>query len=135
MITKEDLEEYSRLRREGEALRDEMQELEAAMTAAGVQKITGMPMCHTSDNMQLIDLISRMDALRKDYEALLAAVVSKQKNIEAALRSLAADERAVIRYRYFKGFGWRRICEEMKYSKRTVLYRHADALAKLSVVG
>lgn len=130
-MTKEQLKQYIRIKREREQLEAMLHDLESAMTAPSGQRLDGMPRNPSAGHNPLEDAVVRHLELQERYAAKLAELAQAQLEIEEAIDALEPTERTLLRLHYLQGLVWEQVCVEMCYSWRQVHRIHARALKKL----
>lgn len=130
-MTKSDLMQYRAIRRETVQLREQIERLEAAMTAPKVRQLTGMPSGGAREGSRTDELVARHDELLTLYRDKLCRLTDAQLAVERAIEVLDPTERRLMRLRYLDGLRWEAVCVEMSYSWRQVHRAHAHALAQI----
>lgn len=134
-MTKSDLMQYRAIRREAVQLREQIERLEAVMTAPPVQQFTGMPSGGAREGSRTDELVARHDELLTLYRDKLRLLTDAQLAVERAIDVLDPIERRLMRLRYLDGLRWEAVCVEMSYSWRRVHQIHAQALGKIIEAG
>ena len=84
-----------------------------------------------SDGSEVEQIVERLIALETKYETMIFDYTEERTVIEAALKMLKPNERAVIRLYYFDCNTWEKTAERLHYSYQHVHRLHASALQKL----
>lgn len=129
-MTKRDLKGYLSLAREIQELKQELQDLYIGPGGSSFRTISrrrkgGRP------KRDLSDPVAHMMALEELLEGKYGRLKAERQRIEDALDSLPADERVVVRMRYFRGYAWNRIQLELNRSEASVTRAHSRALQRL----
>lgn len=124
------LSEYRLLKAEHAQIVEELERLEAAMTAPRASRITGMPRGGGGGD-QMGAKVEQHIALEEKYHALLEALAAAQLHVEGMIESLDPVERKLLRHRYVEGLSWEGVCVAMSYSWRQTHNIHARALDRL----
>ena len=134
-MDKKELNEFRALVYEVKKLQRNLETLEDSIYAPKAQKFSHTPHSHSGNGKTMDDLVCGHIELIELYKAKLAEKNSKLLRIEQAIDSLEdTGERLVMRHRYIDGWGWDRICSDLRplgYSERTVYRLHGQALVKL----
>lgn len=129
-MTKETLKQYQRLRLERDGILNVIRELEAAMEAPKIQKLTGMP-SSGGNGSALETMVQKHIELQRRYLDKLAEMDKLQGEIEDAIESLEGNQRTLMRLRYLQGMRWEDICVSMHYSGKHIHRIHAAALRRI----
>ena len=132
-MTKERLRNYQNIKREREQLKQQLEEIEAALYYPKIQQLTGMPFHHSEGNPQE-DLAIHHIELMARYRAKLEELAAEQLAIEEAIEPLEPTARMLLRYRYLDGLKWEEVCVKMNYSWTQTHEHHGRALRKLREV-
>ncbi len=130
-MTKERLRNYSDLKKEGEQLRQKLEELETALYYPKIQQLTGMPSNHGAEGNPQEMMAIRHIELQELYKTKLDELAAEQLAIEQAIETLSPVKRQLLRYRYIDGLKWEDICVKMCYSWRQTHRLHGEALLEL----
>ena len=129
-MTKERLRNYQSIKREREQLRQQLEEIEAALYYPKVQQLTGMPHHHVEGNPQENMILHHIE-LQDRYRAKMEELAAEQLAIETAIETLDPTARMLLRYRYIDGLKWEEVCVRMGYSWTQTHEHHGRALHKL----
>lgn len=129
-MTKERLRAYQKNKQEQEQLRQQLEEIEAALYYPKIQSITDMPSAPVTGNHKE-DLAIRHIELQERYRAKLEELAGEQLAIEDAIESLEQTQRLLMRYRYLDGLKWEEVCIKLGYSWTQTHEHHGRALQKL----
>lgn len=108
-MTKEQLRNYKKLKREHARLEQRLRILEKR------------PDCDQD----------ALRPLKECYQAKLEVLVAETLKIEAAIETLTPTERELVRLRYIDGLPWFRVAADIHYSERQTDRIHQDVLRKL----
>lgn len=84
-----------------------------------------------ADGSEIERIVERLIALETKYEKMIDCYTEERTVIEAALKILKPNERAVIRLYYFDCNTWEQTAEQLHYSYQHVHRLHGSALQKL----
>ena len=129
-MTKERLRAYQKNKQEREQLRQQLEEIEAALYYPKIQRLTAMPSAPVDGNPQE-DLAIRHIELQERYRAKLDELAGEQLAIEQAIESLEQTQRLLMRYRYLEGLKWETICCKINYGWTQTHHIHGEALKAL----
>lgn len=129
-MTKERLRNYQNIKQEQEQLRQQLEEVEAALYYPKVQCLTDMPSAPVNGNPQEELAIYHIE-LQALYKAKLAELAAEQLAIEEAIERLEPTSRMLMRYRYIEGLKWEEVCIKMGYCWTQTHAHHAAALKML----
>lgn len=129
-MTKDRLRNYQTIKQEQQQLRQQLDEIEAALYYPKVQRLTDMPAAPSHGNAQE-DMAIRHIELQQLYQAKLEELAAEQLAIEEAIGSLDQVHRLLLRYRYIDGLKWEEVCVKMGYSWTQTHEHHAQALKLL----
>lgn len=129
-MTQDTLRAYRSIKREREQLRQKLEEIEAALLAPKVQRLTGMPSNPTTGNPQE-SLALRHIELQELYRTKMDELYYTQLKVEEAIDRLDPTLRTLLRYRYIDGLKWEEICVKMSYGWTQTHALHRIALRKL----
>lgn len=130
-MTKEQLREVRARSFELRQIRNQLQALETRMYSIGGQQFSVTPRGGNSRGHTMDDLVSGHVRLQKLYQQKLVALEREQAEIEEALSVLTANERLIIRARYFEGKSWDDVCRAVHYEWAQTHRLHGSALRKL----
>ena len=129
-MTKERLRNYSHLKEEREQLRQQLEELEAALYYPKIQHMNGMPSAPSKENAMEL-MVAQHLQLQEKYREKVEELAVELIEIEAAIEKLKPTARMVLRYRYLDGLKWEEVCVRMNYSWMQIHRIHARALNQL----
>lgn len=129
-MTKERLRNYQAIKREREQLRQQLDEIEAALYYPKIQRLNGMPSAPVEGNPQE-DLAIHHIELQERYKAKMDELAAEQLAIEAAIEQLEPMARMLMRHRYLDGLKWEEVCLKLNYSWRQTHRLHGEALKQL----
>ena len=130
-MTKERLRNYQNIKKEREQLRQQLEEIEAALYYPKIQNLTGMPGSGSKEGNPQEDLAIHHIELQERYLAKIEELAAEQLAIEDAIESLDETERMLMRYRYIDGLKWEEVCVKIGYSWTQTHEHHGRALQKL----
>ncbi len=130
-MTKERLRKYQTIKREREQLRQQLEELEAALYYPKIQQLDAMPGGGTKEGNPQENLIIHHLELQDRYKAKIEELAAEQLAIEEAIETLDAADRMLFRYRYIDGLKWEEVCVRIGYSWTQTHEHHKAALQKL----
>lgn len=124
---KEYLRSYIPLVKAAKRLEEELEELRLSTMLPSTNN-DGLP--GSSDKKDLSDYIVKVDKLmRKIIRTRYKRIEAYSKIFRDVERLDNEKERAVLTYRYLRGYSWEKICIEMNYSWKQVHRIHSNALA------
>lgn len=131
-MEKEQFTAYRDLHREVRQLKRQLENMENMMFSPSGQRFTSVPYAshgrgNTMDRMVAAH-IELQETIDEKVLELTTAMIELEKAVEAIDVPL---ERHIMRRRYFDGWNWEQICEELHYSRQQVYRYHGYALAKL----
>ena len=129
-MTKEQLRNYQNIKREREQLRQQLEDIEAALYYPKIQRLTDMPAAPHEGNHQE-DLAIYHIELQERYKAKLEELAAEQLAIEQAIEALEPTARMLMRYRYLDGLKWEEVAVKMNYSWTQTHAIHGEALKQL----
>lgn len=130
-MTKEQLRQYTDLKRESEHLDAILKRLENEEPAPRTSKLDGMPHGSSGENYVQEDKMDREKEVRQLYHEKKAQLDAQLLEIENAIEVLESTERELIRLRYLEGLKWEEVAVEIGYSWQQTHRIHARALVKL----
>lgn len=130
-MTKERLRNYQNIKKEREQLRQQLEEIEAALYYPKIQRLDAMPGGGSKEGNPQEDLAIHHIELQERYRAKLEELAAEQLAIEDAIESLDETERMLMRYRYIDGLKWEEVCIKIGYSWTQTHEHHGRALQKL----
>lgn len=129
---KRQLYTYRDLQAEHRQICEELEKIEALMTAPSAPKMDGMPHGSSNDSSPVellaIKHMTLQDLYRKKAEALMA----EQLRVEEMIDSLEPTERRLARLRYIDGLTWEEVCTCLSYSWRQTHRIHGRIIDKLT---
>ena len=128
---KRKLGSYRAIKREQEQLEQELDKLEAAMTAPRIQALDGMPKGGGKHDPMLA-FIEQHLALEDRYKLNLLQLAAAQAEIETMIESLDSTERQLARYRYIDGLTWEEVCVALHYEWAQTHRIHGRLLDQLA---
>ena len=104
---KERLQDYKALKRDIDNQIERLERLEEKAGLPSSPNLTDMPKSQNAVPDRLADTIARIIDLKEDIKELQCEQNSERKNLEKLIRKLKnADEKAIIRLRYFDSEEW-----------------------------
>lgn len=129
-MTKDRLRNYQNIKKERDQLRQQLEEIEAALYYPKIQRLTSMPTAPVDGNPQE-DLAIHHIELQARYKAKIEELAAEQLAIEEAVDKLEPRARMLMRYRYIEGLQWEEVCCRMSYSWKQTHRIHGEALRML----
>lgn len=130
-VTKHELQQYVRINKEAEQLREQITRIRSQMESPKGQIITDMP-GHTATFDRVGIAYTQLDSVQNHYLLKLSELCGIQLKIEIAIERLTPLERTMMRYRYLDGLTWEKICVKMNYEWRQIHYIHSRALKNIA---
>ena len=131
MITKHELRRCRNMKLQALSIREQLQELRAAMTAPKTSKFSSIP-CGYGGSDSFIDTMDKIDKLRKRYREKYSELLDFQMDIEDEIDKLSEEEQALLRWYYFAGCTWEQTAERLHYSRSQIYRKHNEILEKLA---
>ena len=131
-MTKEDLKEYTSIKKELEQIQFKLKELEERKTSIKSMIISDMNVQTSHNNNSIEDLLIKIEECIEEYNKKEIALYNKQLEIEKCINSLDATERIIMRLRYIEGYKWEKVCVKMNYSWEGIHKIHRKILKKIS---
>lgn len=140
------LKKYRALNREIDNEIERLESLESKMTSVSSVRITGMPRASSTTHDRMAEDIIRKADLEASLSSLIKVRNEEYDKLETLVRQIEnADERAVIRMRYFDSEEWSMIIymlygREREYEskienyKQRVYRHHKSAISKLCML-
>ena len=129
-MTKERLRKYQYIKREQEQIRQQLEDIEAALYYPKIPHLSDMPSAPVGGNYQE-DLALHHIELQDRYRAKLEELAAEQLAIEKAIETLESTQRMLFRYRYLEGLKWEEVCIRLNYSWRQTHNLHGAGLKHL----
>lgn len=115
---KERLQQYAEMCRDFENQHERYIRLVATIGSPKTQSYDAMPGGSPSDDALMNKIILKME-LETELESDKKALEAERKELEKLIRRLKkADERAVIRMKYFDGMDWVDICHTLYHKQK-----------------
>jgi DNA-directed RNA polymerase specialized sigma subunit len=127
---KKQLHSYRDLRAEYIQISQELEKVEAFMTAPRPANLDGMPRSPGAGD-PILGVVTHHLALQDRYKRQLVKLAAAQALIEDIIESLEPGERKLMRCRYIDGLTWEEVCVAVGYSWRQTHNIHARILDKL----
>jgi len=143
---KERLYSYRESDKEIDEQIERLERLVSKMSRPGATALSDMPKNHSASTDRMADMVSRKEELESCIKVAIRKRDSERKSIESMLKKLKrADERSVIRMRYFDGVGWNDVNRMMFGRKddfderedsylRRVHHLHSNAIIHLAMI-
>lgn len=124
---------------------EQLQRLELLMVGVGAQRLTDMPKSPSPPRDRLTDLLYRKQEMEEEIAEQISHQREERKYINDTLRKVrSADEKNVIRCRYFSGMKWQEVaaavfgnCEDYDDKAESYLKRvqvlHGRALYHMAI--
>ena len=91
-----------------------LETMETRLEGLGAQVITDMPRSQSHANDRITDLMAQKMELEEEISNAIVELKSERREIQGILKHLKhADERAVIRFRYFMRMNWYDVANAM----------------------
>ena len=130
-MTKDDLKEYTSIKRELKQIQFKLKELEERKTSIKSQIISDMPR-GGGDGKELLDILIGIEDIIKKLNKKITKLIKKISEIEDTIENLDTIERLLIRYKYIENLKMFQIAEKMNYSERHLNRVHSDVLKRIA---
>lgn len=127
---KKQLHRYRDLKAEYRQIEQELERIEAIMTAPRPANLDGMPRSPGAGD-PVLAAVSQHIALAERYRAKLEQLAEAQTAIEDMIEGLEPMERQLMRRRYIEGLTWEEVCVAIGYSWSRTHDIHGGILNKL----
>lgn len=125
------LHAYNDRKHELKQLKQQLDQLEANITAPRGQAMDGMPK-GSGGGDAMAAVVAELVGLKEKYQAKMQQLLAAQKEVEEIIDGLEDTvERQVMRCRYIEGKVWEEVCVELNYSWKQTHRYHSRALDKL----
>lgn len=130
-MTKDDLKEYTSIKRELKQIQFKLKELEERKTSIKSMVISDMNVQTSHNNNSIEDLLIKIEECIEKYNKKEIELYNKQLEIEKCINSLEPTERIIARSRYIEGKTFEQISVDLNYSWRHTIRIHGKILQKI----
>ena len=130
-MTKDDLKEYTSIKKELEQIQFKLKELGERKTSIKSMIISDMNVQTSHNNNSIEDLLIKIEECIEEYNKKEIELYNKQLEIERCINSLDATERIIARSRYIEGKTFEQIAVDLNYSWRHTIRIHGKILQKI----
>ena len=130
-MRKEDLQQYTSIKKELKQLQFKLKELEERKTSIKSMIISDMNVQTSNEHSSIDDLLVKIEECIEEYRTKEIELYSKQLEIEKCINNLEANERIIMRLRYLEGYKWEKVCVETNYSWEGIHKIHRKILNKI----
>ena len=130
-MTKDDLKEYTSIKRELKQIQFKLKELEERKTSIKSMVISDMKVQSSHINNSIEDLLIKIEECIEEYNKKEIELYNKQLEIEKCINSLEPTERIIARSRYIEGKTFEQISVDLNYSWRHTIRIHGKILQKI----
>ena len=130
-MTKDDLKEYKRIKKELKQIQFKLKELEERKTSIKSMIISDMNVQTSHNNNSIEDLLIKIEECIEEYNKKEIKLYNKQLEIENCINSLEPTERIIARSRYIEGKTFEQIAVDLNYSWRHTIRIHGKILQKI----
>lgn len=130
-MTKQELQQYTHLRRERDQIARLLEALECKMQDPRAAQLDALPRGGTPDGSATERMVEQHDELLRRYRSKLDELDAAQLAIETAVAALPHREATLIRMHYIEGMTWEQVAVALAYTWRHVHRIHSDALQLL----
>lgn len=130
-MTKDDLKEYTSIKRELKQIQFKLKELEERKTSIKSMVISNMNVQTSHNNNSIEDLLIKIEECIEEYNKKEIELYNKQLEIEKCINSLEPTERIIARSRYIEGKTFEQISVDLNYSWRHTIRIHGKILQKI----
>lgn len=131
-MTKDDLKEYTSIKKELKQIQFKLKELEERKTSIKSMIISDMNVQTSHNNNSIEDLLIKIEECIEEYNKKEIKLYNKQLEIENCINGLEPTERIIMRLRYIEGYKWEKVCVETNYSWEGIHKIHRKILKKIS---
>ena len=130
-MTKNDLKEYTSIKKELKQIQFKLKELEERKTSIKSMIISDMNVQTSHNNNSIEDLLIKIEECIEEYNKKEIKLYNKQLEIENCINSLEPTERIIARSRYIEGKTFEQIAVDLNYSWRHTIRIHGKILQKI----
>ena len=130
-MTKDDLKEYTSIKKELKQIQFKLKELEERKTSIKSMIISDMNVQTSHNNNSIEDLLIKIEECIEEYNKKEIELYNKQLEIENCINSLEPTERIIARSRYIEGKTFEQIAVDLNYSWRHTIRIHGKILQKI----
>ena len=130
-MTKDDLKEYTSIKRELKQIQFKLKELEERKTSIKSMVISDMNVQTSHNNNSIEDLLIKIEECIEEYNKKEIELYNKQLEIEKCINSLEPTERIIARSRYIEGKTFEQISVDLNYSWRHTIRILGKILQKI----
>ena len=130
-MNKDDLKEYTSIKKELEQIQFKLKELEERKTSIKSMIISDMNVQTSHNNNSIEDLLIKIEECIEEYNKKEIKLYNKQLEIENCINSLEPTERIIARSRYIEGKTFEQIAVDLNYSWRHTIRIHGKILQKI----
>ena len=130
-MTKDDLKEYTSIKKELKQIQFKLKELEERKTSIKSMIISDMNVQTSHNNNSIEDLLIKIEECIEEYNKKEIKLYNKQLEIENCINSLEPTERIIARSRYIEGKTFEQIAVDLNYSWRNTIRIHGKILQKI----
>ena len=130
-MTKDDLKEYTSIKKELKQIQFKLKELEERKTSIKSMIISDMNVQTSHNNNSMEDLLIKIEECIEEYNKKEIKLYNKQLEIENCINSLEPTERIIARSRYIEGKTFEQIAVDLNYSWRHTIRIHGKILQKI----
>ena len=131
-MTKDNLKEYTSIKKELKQIQFKLKELEERKTSIKSMIISDMNVQTSHNNNSIEDLLIKIEECIEEYNKKEIKLYNKQLEIENCINGLEPTERIIMRLRYIEGYKWEKVCVETNYSWEGIHKIHRKILKKIS---
>ena len=130
-MTKDDLKEYTSIKKELKQIQFKLKELEERKTSIKSMIISDMNVQTSHNNNSIENLLIKIEECIEEYNKKEIKLYNKQLEIENCINSLEPTERIIARSRYIEGKTFEQIAVDLNYSWRHTIRIHGKILQKI----
>ena len=130
-MTKDDLKEYTSIKKELKQIQFKLKELEERKTSIKSMIVSDMNVQTSHNNNSIEDLLIKIEECIEEYNKKEIKLYNKQLEIENCINSLEPTERIIARSRYIEGKTFEQIAVDLNYSWRHTIRIHGKILQKI----
>lgn len=134
LAIKKQLNSYRGIRAEYLQIKEELQRVEALVSAPGAPNMSGMPPSHNNGTSPVERIAIRHLALVEKYSNQLTRLANAQLTVENIIEGLETTERRLARFKYIDGLSWESVSDMLGYTRRHTTRLHNRMLDKLAAM-
>ena len=131
---KQELKEYRDNIKYIQEKQEDLEELRAYLEKVTTRLSRTKTSNSSMSNDKMLDGISRMDEIEKDYDKKLQELLLKKLIVDDKIDKLEEPYRSLLFFRYARRMSWHEVAKEIDYSLRDTYRKHGKALYLYSIL-